>query len=217
MKVILNQDVDNLGEEGDICEVARGYARNYLLPRGLGLQYNNQNIAQIEQRRAAIEKHKDEKRKAAMGVKQRLEGEELVFTMASGEKGQLFGSVNSQGIAERLESMGVDVERRKIDVPDGTIKSLGRHSVKVKLYGGEEAVLTVVVSSDASSEKGGAKEKSEESAGAQTQEARAAAASAESVTESTADAGNEKAESAGEAVEEDREAASEAAEDELQE
>jgi large subunit ribosomal protein L9 len=148
MKVILNQDVPNLGEEGDVCEVARGYARNYLIPRGMVLLYNKRNSAAIEERRAAIERRKEEKRKAAMSTKERLESEELVFTMATGEKGKLFGSVSSQAIAERLERMGVDVERKKIDVPGGTIKALGSYTATVKLYGGEEAQLAVRVRSE---------------------------------------------------------------------
>jgi large subunit ribosomal protein L9 len=207
MKIILNKDVQNVGEEGDVCDVARGYARNYLLPRGLGLQYNAQNLALIEQRRASIEKRKEEKRQAAMSVKERLNNEELVFTMASGEKGQLFGSVNSQHIAERLERMGIDVERRKIDVPEGTIKSLGRHSVKVKLYGGEEADLTVVVnsqsgqqqqaaggegqSSEAQSGSDKAEQVSAETTGAAPETAGAAAGTASATAEETAESDDE--------------------------
>lgn len=149
MKVILNRDVPNLGEEGDICEVARGYARNYLIPRNMVLMYNRQNIAAIESRRTAIEQRKADKRKEASSIKERIESEELVVRMAAGERGKLFGSVTTAAIVEELEKRGIQVERRRIDIPEGTIKSLGAHTVRVRLYGDEEASLTVRVESEA--------------------------------------------------------------------
>jgi len=84
MKVILNHDVAGLGEEGDIRDVTNGYARNYLIPKKFALAYTKHNLTQIESRRAAIEQRKEEKRKEAMGIKERLESEELTFTMPAG-------------------------------------------------------------------------------------------------------------------------------------
>ncbi len=149
MKVILNSDVASLGEEGDVLDVAPGYARNYLLPQGLVLEYNKRNVAQIEERREQIEQRKDEKRTAAMGVKERLETEDLVISMTAGRNGKLFGSVTSSTIADRLTANGIDVERKKIEVPDKSIKAVGNYKVKIRLYGGAEAVLTVRVEPDA--------------------------------------------------------------------
>ena len=83
-KVILNEDVYNLGEEGDVCEVAPGYARNYLVPRGLAVPYNRQNISRFEERRSSIEKRKEEKRDAAKTVKDRIESLEIVMETESG-------------------------------------------------------------------------------------------------------------------------------------
>ncbi len=148
MKVILNRDVPNLGEEGDICEVARGYARNYLIPRNMVLMHNRQNVAAIEGRRSAIEQRKQEKRKEASSIKDRIETEELVIRMAAGERGKLFGSVTTANIVDELEKRGITVERRKVDIAEGTIKSTGTHSVRVRLYGDEEATLTVRVESE---------------------------------------------------------------------
>ncbi len=148
MKVILNRDVPNLGEEGDICEVARGYARNYLIPRNMVLMHNRQNTAVIEGRRTAIEQRKAEKRKEASSIKERIESEEFVVRMAAGERGKLFGSVTTATIVEELEKRGIQVERRRVDIAEGTIKSLGTHTVRIRLYGDEEASLTVRVESE---------------------------------------------------------------------
>ncbi len=149
MKVILNCDVPNLGEEGDICEVARGYARNFLIPRNMVLMHSRQNSALIESRRAAIEQRKVEKRKQASSMKEQIESEPLVFTMAAGDRGKLFGSVTTATIVDELDKRGISVERRKVDIPDGTIKSVGTHTVRVRLYGEEEAELTVRVETEA--------------------------------------------------------------------
>lgn len=146
MKVILKQDVLNLGEEGDICDVARGYARNYLVPQGYAMLYNRSNIMRIEARRAAIEQRKEEKRKAALEISERLGEEELVFTMNAGDNGKLFGAVTAQMIVEELAKRDVVVERRKVDVPEGTIKSVGTYKVGVKLYGDKDAEVVVRVS-----------------------------------------------------------------------
>ncbi len=145
MKVILNADIENLGEEGDVCEVKPGYARNYLLPRNLVLLDNRKNRAYLESRRQEIEQRKERKRIAAQSSRERIEAGPLVFEMPAGENGRLFGSLSSAGISERLEQMGIDIARRQIDVPEKTIKSVGTHKVTVRLYGGEEATLTVNV------------------------------------------------------------------------
>jgi large subunit ribosomal protein L9 len=145
MKIILNQDIAGLGEEGDICDVAAGYARNYLLPKKLASPHSKQNLAMLTQKRASIEKRKEEKRQAAMGLKEKIEAQELVFTMPAGESGKLFGSVNNSGIAQELEKLGITVEKKRIEVPDNHIRMLGNHTVRVKLYGNEEASLRIVV------------------------------------------------------------------------
>jgi len=162
MKVILNSDVANLGEEGDILDVANGYARNYLLPQGLVLEYNTRNLARLEERREAIEQRKSAKRTEAMGVKERLETEDLVITMTAGRNGKLFGSVTSATIADQLSAKGVDVERKKIEVPDKSIKATGNYKVRIRLYGGAEAILTVRVEPDSKTPAPVAEEPAEE-------------------------------------------------------
>jgi large subunit ribosomal protein L9 len=144
-KVILVTDVKNLGEEGDVKEVARGYARNYLLPRKFVVPYNKGNLTMIEGRRAVIEKKKEEKRGAALGLKERLEAITVKIVMPMGDNGKLFGSVTNAAIADELGKMGIAVERKRVEVPGHTIKSQGNYKVKVRLYENQEAVLNVAV------------------------------------------------------------------------
>jgi len=106
MKVILNKDLAPLGEEGDVKDVARGYARNYLFPRGIALPYNDKTAKLFESRREEIEARKAEKRKDALSLKERLEELTLELTMPAGANGKLYGAVTSQTVAEELGKLG---------------------------------------------------------------------------------------------------------------
>jgi large subunit ribosomal protein L9 len=145
MKVILNKDVLGLGEEGDIKEVATGYARNFLLPNALALPHTKANLASLERRRGAIDRRREEKRTEALGLKERLEAEELKFAMPAGENGKLFGSVNNATLAAELEKRGYQIEKKRIEVPEHAIRATGTFKARVRLYDKEEAVLKVVV------------------------------------------------------------------------
>jgi large subunit ribosomal protein L9 len=145
VKVILNQDVYNLGEEGDVREVAPGYARNYLLPQEMAVAYTKRNLAIFEQKKETIEKRKGEKRDEAKGLRERIEAMAIELEMPAGDTGKLFGSVNSATIAEKLQAEGLIIERKKIDVPDNNIKMVGDYSIRVRIYGDEIAELKVVV------------------------------------------------------------------------
>ena len=151
MKIILYKDVPNLGEEGDVKDVAAGYARNYLLPQKLAVRYTKATEIELAQKQQAIARRKEEKTKSAADVKTRIEALTMELAVAAGDKGKLFGSVTSTAIVDYLSSQGVEIERKKVELPEGGIKMVGPHSVKIKLYGGEEAVLSVEVS--ASGEK----------------------------------------------------------------
>lgn len=153
MKIILNEDVYNLGEEGDVCDVARGYARNYLFPKQLAFPYTKENIANFESRRAAIEKRKEDKRQQALSLKERLEEKEVVIKMNAGQSGKLFGSVTSAMIADELQRDGIEVEKKKIDFKSHTIKMVGTYPVKVKLYDNNEAELKLKVISQSGMEQ----------------------------------------------------------------
>lgn len=145
MKVILIQDVPNVGEEGDICEVKDGFGRNYLIPQKLAVMHNKSNLSMIEQKRRSIEARKEEKRKQALSLKERLEGEEIVLEMPAGESGKLFGSVNSATVAEAFEKEGINIERKRIDIPGNTIKELGEYDVRIKLYDSESAQIKITI------------------------------------------------------------------------
>ena len=145
MKIILSQDVSNLGEEGDVKVVANGYGRNFLIPKGMAVICTKENLNNLKQKTAAIDKRKDEKTKAALGLKERLSGENLEISMPVGENGKLFGAVTSQTIIDELNKLGISVEKKKIEVPDHAIKAIGSYVVNVKLYGGESADLKVDV------------------------------------------------------------------------
>jgi large subunit ribosomal protein L9 len=145
MKVILNKDLSPLGEEGDVKDVARGYARNYLFPRGIALPYTEGVIKLFESRKGEIEARKAEKRKDAAGLGEKLGSLELVITMPAGANGRLYGAVTSQTIADELAKQGFQIERKRIELAGNGFKSVGRYKVTVKLYESAAAEIAVVV------------------------------------------------------------------------
>ncbi|MDR2534569.1 MAG: 50S ribosomal protein L9 [Treponema sp.] len=145
MKVILNKDLAPLGEEGDVKDVAKGYARNFLFPRGIALPYTEQTIKLFETRKEEIEARKQEKRKNATGIKDRLEALELVITMPAGANGKLYGAVTSQTVADELGRQGFQIERKRIELAGTTFKSVGKYKAMIKLYENAGAEITVIV------------------------------------------------------------------------
>jgi large subunit ribosomal protein L9 len=145
MKVILNKDLSTLGEEGDVKDVAKGYARNYLFPRGIALPYNESTIRLFDSRREEIEARKTEKRDAARGLKERIESLELLLTMPAGANGRLFGSVTSQTVVDELARQGFQIERKRIELQGNSFKSVGKYKVTVHLYESAVAELGVTV------------------------------------------------------------------------
>ncbi|MDX9800595.1 MAG: 50S ribosomal protein L9 [Spirochaetia bacterium] len=146
MKVILNQDMSNLGEEGDVKSVADGYGRNYLIPKGLAVPFTKKYVNIFEQKKDLIAKKKEEKKQQALGLKEKIESlEALTIKMPAGESGKLFGSVNNSAIADALAKEGITVERKKIEVSGQTLKMVGNYSIKIKLYNNEAAVLKLAI------------------------------------------------------------------------
>ncbi len=154
MKVILNSDVVGLGEEGDIKEVTDGYARNFLLPKKLAIPNTRENLAALQHRMAAIQKRREEKRQEALGLKERLEAEEIKFSMPAGENGKLFGSVSAAMVAVELEKKGFQIEKKRVEIPDHTIRTVGSFKVKVKLYDKEEATVKLTIEGGAQGAQG---------------------------------------------------------------
>ncbi len=153
MKVILNKDLAPLGEEGDVKEVARGYARNYLFPKGIALPYTERTVKLFESRQAEIDARKAQKRQNAAGLKDKLAALELNLTMPAGPNGKLYGAVTNQTIAEELGKQGYEIERKRIEVPGNSIKSVGKYKVIVKLYENASAEVNVVVQGQAIKEE----------------------------------------------------------------
>lgn len=141
MKVILNQDIPNLGEIGDIKEVAAGYARNYLLPKKLVMMYNDKTAEILQKRQAEILAIKEQKRLASRSLKEKVEAEPLVIMMPAGTNGKLYGAVTNHTIADELLKKGIDIDRKKIEVPSRSIKSVGNYKVLIRLYEKDEATL----------------------------------------------------------------------------
>ena len=145
MKVILTQELKGRGGEGDVVEVARGFAVNYLLPRGLAIQATPGNLKQLEQRMHNI-KSREEKRIAdASGFVSQLDGKVVTITVKVGEGGRLFGSVTGAMVADAIaDQLGIEVDRRKVET-HGHIKDLGDHTVEIAAYREVKATLTVAV------------------------------------------------------------------------
>ena len=174
MKIILNNDVIHLGEEGDVVTVKDGYARNYLLPTGAAVIYNKANAALFKQRAEQIEKRKAEKRAASASLKERLDTVSISLVVTAGESGKLFGSVTSQMVQEALLKEGFEIEKKKLDVPTHAIKMTGTYHIVAHLYENDKANITLNVLSEAEV-KAAAKKAAEEAKKAAEAEAKAKA------------------------------------------
>lgn len=143
MKVILLTDVKGRGKEGDVIDVARGFAANYLLPRNMAIMATPGNIKQLEARMHNIHKREAAKRGEAESLAAQISGKALVIEAKAGDGGKLFGSVTSGMVADALGAqLGVDVDRKKLDL-HGHIKTVGEHTIDVRIY--EDVTATLVL------------------------------------------------------------------------
>ena len=188
MKVILMKELKGKGGEGDVVEVAQGFAENYLFPQGIAIEATKGNLKQLEQRMHNIQKREATRLDNADGVKNALNEKEIVIVTKVGEEGQLFGSVTATMVAEAIqEQLGVEIDRKRIDIAK-PIKTAGEHTVSVSIYREIKAEVKVNV-------------KSEEMVAAEAAAAEAEAAAAEAA-EAEAGAETEVAEEVAEVVEE---------------
>jgi len=148
MEVILKEDVINLGKIGEVVRVRDGYARNYLLPRGLVLEANKKNLKTFEHHKKIVGDQKQKIMRQAHAVGDQLNGVSLVIPMKVGEEGKLFGSVTNIHIEKALKAKGLNVDRRKIQLAE-PIKSAGDYNVPVRLSGDITVPLKVSVVADA--------------------------------------------------------------------
>ncbi len=145
MKVILQRSVDKLGDPGDIVEVADGYARNYLMPRGLAVKATRGGVKHIESLRRAHAVRVNKAKAEAEQVASRLASTPIRVSAHAGEEGRLFGSVTASDIAEAIaDQTGVRVDRHDVHL-DEPIRSLGAHEVRVHLFAEVDPILTVEV------------------------------------------------------------------------
>ncbi len=144
MEVVLTQDVDSLGLRGEVVNVARGYARNFLLPRGLAQPATPGIVKELEKREAQRARHEAKTSDEARAIAKRLEGLELRFDVTAGPTGALFGSVTATNVADRLwEEQKLRVDRRKLQMD--TIKRIGRYTVPFEVFPDVVAELKLVV------------------------------------------------------------------------
>ena len=145
MKIILSKDVKSLGKKGDVVEVSDGYARNYILPRKLGIEASNKNMNDLKLQKANQEKIAQEQLEKAQEFARAMEEDEVVLSIKAGEGGRTFGSVSSKEIAQGYKDQcGREIDRKKIVLPEA-IKSFGVFEVAVKLHAKVTGKLKVKV------------------------------------------------------------------------
>ena len=147
MEVILLENIQNLGDLGDVVQVRSGYARNYLVPQGKAAWATDDAKTQVEERRKELAKLDSERMDAAK-AKVDLLPKSLAVTRRAGAEGKLFGSVSAIDIAELLQEAELSIQRSEIDMPNGAIKELGEHEIQIILHPQVKQSLQVVVTSE---------------------------------------------------------------------
>ncbi len=199
MKVILMQELKGKGGEGDVVDVAQGFADNYLLPQGIAVKATKGNLKQLEMRMHNIQKREVTRLETADDVQKALEGKGVTVIAKVGEDGQLFGSITPTIIAEAVkDQLGIEIDRKKVDLKK-PIKQAGDHTVSISIYREIKADLSVSV-------------KSEEMVKAEEEAAAEAAAKAAAEAEAAAEAATEETEAEVVEVEETVEVVEEATE-----
>lgn len=148
MKVILLQELKGKGGEGDVVDVAPGFANNYLMPQGIVILATKGNLKQLEMRKKNIAKREEARLADAAKLQAALDGASVKVDAKVGEEGQLFGSVTAAQIAEAIkESLGVEIDRRRIEAGKA-IKTAGQHEVVISIYRDIKATVTLLVGID---------------------------------------------------------------------
>jgi large subunit ribosomal protein L9 len=144
MKLILRADVDTLGRLGDIVAVKPGFGRNYLIPQGLAMQATEANLKQFELERKKLATQADGLRAQATDLAAKIAAASVAITVRVGEGDKMYGSVTAQHIADALAEQGIDIDRRKIELPEA-IRALGEFEVEVHLHPGVTGELKLRV------------------------------------------------------------------------
>ena len=145
MKVILKQDIKGVGKKDEIINASDGYARNFLLPKGLAVEANNENMSKLKAKEDSKAYKKEIEKEEAKKVAEKLAGIQLKVEVKSGENGKIFGGVSAKEIADLLKAnYNIEVDKKKIDLKE-TIKTLGLRTISIKLYDGVVGNLKVDV------------------------------------------------------------------------
>ncbi|HEX3011876.1 MAG TPA: 50S ribosomal protein L9 [Syntrophomonadaceae bacterium] len=145
MKIILIKDVKNLGREGEIKQVSDGYARNFLIPRGLAAEATATKLKESQERGVREQKKKDRETEEAQELKQKLDGKSVSIQVKTGGSDRLFGAVTAKEIADVIkQNFGVNIDKKKIDIAE-PIKHLGEYQIKLKIYPSIQAEIKVIV------------------------------------------------------------------------
>lgn len=145
MRIILLEDVPKLGKRGDVVGVKDGYARNYLIPKGLAVKATEGEISKLREEILRRKEREERKKKALLEIREAIDGKEVILKAKAGSKGKLFGSITSNALADAISgSLGVDIDKKSVEL-DSPIKEIGEYVVKVKLGMGIEAEVRVKV------------------------------------------------------------------------
>ncbi len=151
MKLILLENIYNLGDLGDTVTVKPGYGRNFLLPRGKAIPATRENLEKFEARREELMRQANEKLAAADARREAIDGiEEVVFNVAISPEGRLYGSINPQEIAGKLTEMGFAVEKAEVDMPEGPIREPGEYTIGLILHADVQTEVKVRVEGEES-------------------------------------------------------------------
>ncbi|MEY8391076.1 50S ribosomal protein L9 [Lachnospiraceae bacterium] len=149
MKVILLEDVKSLGKKGDVVNVSDGYARNMILPRKLGVEANGKNMNDLKLKNQHAEKVAQETLDAAKALAEEIASKQVTLTLKTGEGGRTFGSVSSKEIAAAAkEQLQLELDKKKMQLPEGGLKTLGVHEITLKLHPKVSGTLKVKIESE---------------------------------------------------------------------
>ena len=148
MKVILKADIKGVGKKDEVINASDGYARNFLFPKNLAVEANNENMNKLKAKQNSLKFQKDQEKEEAIKIANKLKGISLRIKVKAGENGKIFGGVSTKEISKELEIQhGISIDKKKIDLKE-TIKTLGVHNVEVKLFEGVTGSLKVDVISE---------------------------------------------------------------------
>ncbi len=171
MRVVLKENIENLGKKGDVIEVARGYGRNYLLPKKLAIEVTPSNMKMIEMEQQALKRRFEQEKASHQEIIEKINETRLTFFRKTAEKDVIFGSVSSADIKEALEKLGIEVDKKKI-VLEEPIKRLGNYSVPIKIYHEEPTEVKIEVVKEGEKPAAETEEKKETASGEKTKESK---------------------------------------------